>query len=230
MEEGKKSNVGVIILTAIICLLLGAAGVYFVYGNHIKENCKPEEVEKPTQTETTNCEEACSVVSDKNSLHVYEHTSSNNGYNIYAYLDNQGVINTILDYNNVLYKVSEAGQSSCVTKLYEGLKFTNNKADCSEDESTSGEVYKFDVNVSDLANAYLIQSFRSDGADFTLLVFKSGKVNRYDFVDGVKVTKDVFADQKVKEVKDYSCSKQGEDGCEKESFKVVLQDGTEKEL
>ena len=235
MEEKKQGKFGTIVGTAFVCFLIAAGCAYYAYAKNIielKDNCKTEEKEEEKQTtpEATECDSSCPVVTEKNSVHVFEHIASDNGYNVYSYLENQGYVSTIVDYNNGLYKVSETGQSSCVIKLYEGAKFANNVLDCAEDESTSGEVYRFDVSVSDVANAYVMQSYRTDGADIALIVFKSGKVNRYDFVDKTSVTKDVFKDVKVKSIDKYYCSKPGEDGCEKEGFTVTLQDGTTKEL
>ena len=225
MEDKKKSNFGVILITFIITVLICGIFTYFAYTNRLfglNEKCKSDEKKQ--------CENTCPAVNDKNSLHVYEHLSTGNGYNVYAYLQNQGTISTIVDYKNGLYKVSELGQSSCMFKLNEGLNFSGNTTDCSENESTSGTIFRFDVNTTDVSNAYLMQSYRSDGAEIAIIVFKSGKVNKYEFTDKGKVEEDIFKDYKVKEITDYSCSKQVEGGCDKEAFTVVLEDGTTKEL
>ena len=234
MEESKSSNGGLIAVIILLVIALGAT-VYFGFINKEEKECpekeekKTTEVENTTEETKTECDNTSTCVGSKNSMHVYNRLVGDNGYNLYAYLENQGATSILIDYKNGLYYISENGQTSCAAALYENPKFTD-KYDCSESDETSGDIYRFNINISDIENAYLVQSYRSDGADMAFVVFKSGKVNSYEFVDKGLVNKDIFKDIKVKEITNYSCAKATENGCEKEKISVVLQDGTTKDI
>ena len=126
--------------------------------------------------------------------------------------------------------ISENNQSVCLSNLYSGsAKFNNNSYDCSLDDGF-GSVYKLNLKTSDITNAYIMQSYRSDGASFVLAVLKNGRVNKYEFVDSVNVTENYFNDSKVNSIEKYTCTKTSETGCDEEKFTVTLEDGTTKEL
>ena len=220
--ENNNSNKGLVIALIVICVLVGV-GCFF-----IGKNVAKPELSTPSVSSEGNSQEDVSQVlnnqDEQNSLHVFK-INNNNDYNLYSYLDNQGSAILLVDYKNNLYKITETGQASCVSKLYNGITFNNNRADCSVG-STFGEIYSFNVSTSDLSNAYVIQSHRSDGAEFVLLVFKNGKVSRYEFVDHGSVEEDYFNGIKVKAVKKFECSERDDNGCSKDKFTLVLQDNT----
>lgn len=171
-----------------------------------------------------NCSDSCQDVQSSNKLHVFSSTVDKNGYDILAYLENQGNVSTIVDYKGELYYIS-GDQTDCMFDLGKGVKFKNNKAVCTDEDDNEGNIHRFNIKTSDVQNAYIIESYEAnDGRDTVIIVFKDGTVNRYSFVDGGYVKKDFFKGYKVKEIIGYECSDAGENACSEEGFSLVLQD------
>ena len=223
MEDKKKGNGVIIAITVILCILVGALGWFFGSKFYENDNCNE------TKTEENN-DGSCLITDTKNIMHVYDRISNKEGYNLYSFLENQGYTYKLVEYKEEIYLVTEYNQSSCVSKLFEGGKFNDKILDCTEYEGTVGSVFKFDIKTSDVKNAYLLQTFRTDGATAAIFVFNDGTATKYEFVDNMDITKDLFKGEKVKEIINYSCDKSGEDGCDKEKYTVILQNGAEKEL
>ena len=108
MEESKSSNGGLIAVIILLVIALGAT-VYFGFINKEEKECpekeekKTTEVENTTEETKTECDNTSTCVGSKNSMHVYNRLVGDNGYNLYAYLENQGATSILIDYKNGLY-------------------------------------------------------------------------------------------------------------------------------
>ena len=152
-------------------------------------------------------------------------------YKVLSTLNNQGRLDSVVNYKGEVYYISETTEGLCKAKLVAG-EVTEDKFDCTsaEDETKSGSLNKLNVQAANLKVAYAKQSFRTDGATVVFIVFNDGKVNKYEFVDNGNVEEDIFSGEEVSKIDNYECSESGEEGCTKEKYTVTLNDGTSREI
>jgi len=231
MDEKKKSNVGMIVLIVVICALVGVIGFLLGNKNFKEEDTKLDDTVQGDNTNTS-VNNTNTSVENTNYIHVFEIVNNANGYNVYSYLGNQGWNELLIEYNGGLYYIEQTNQTSCIYKLYSGnITFDDNLYDCSEEDS-SGSIRNLNLKTSDISNAYIIQSNRSDGASFIMVVFKNGTVNRYFFIESGRFNENYFDGSKVSSIENYECSQYNyETGqCNEDKFTVKLQDGSTKEI
>ena len=235
MEENKKSNVTTIVIVAAICILVGVLS--FIIGKKFFDKTNENKPEEQITTPTDNQETPDDVTVEEDELSI-ELDESSKKYTVYSSINNQDWYDSVVGYKGVLFYITETEKNLCKTKLLNTK--IENYADCVDYEETNeydetvesedGSYTLLNVKESDVRKAYVMQSQRTDGASVVFIVFKNGKVNSYIFIDSGIENEDIFKGYKVKEISKYKCSKTGEDGCEKESFTLILEDGSKKTI
>ena len=189
--------------------------------------------EECNQTETCSCNppEETKVEEAKNYMHVFTYENGYKGYDMYAFLNNQGVEMQVFDYNGKLY-LSEGDSSACIFAITDGkIKFDDHVYACTEAEDNEAILTELGINTSDVSSVKLINSCRSDAAPFILFVLKDGTVTRFENLEGrYEFTKDYFKETKVKDVTSFKCEHLEEAGFRDSVFTIMLEDGTTKQI
>jgi len=227
-----KGNTTIIILLVLVLVSGFAFGGYYLgekncSKNNITSNDTNERVDKEESNEIENDDkEEVEEDIDERFMNIY---SMDTKYKSYAYLFNQGILVEVVDYNGELYHIDQVGTSAVEELLSGKIKFKDNKYTY-DDESTSYTIVKTGIKSENVSKVYLVSTFSSDGRDVMLVIFKDGTVSEYSYVDTGYVIKDRFKGYKVKEIIDYRCSKNGSEGCESTLYKILLTDGSTKDL
>lgn len=237
----KNNSFTSILLTVLIALVATFAGYYF--GNKNAEKTTATNNNQQANNEVGKEIDCVDVNSQSQSyMHVFTYLNSFKGYNLYAFLNNQGTEMQVFDYKGNLYLTEGSESDQCVFDLVEGnVKFKNNKYSCAylddneeeneEDRDATTVLTKLNVKTEDVVSVKLINSCRSDAAPFTLIVKKDGTVSYYDGIEGRSEMKDnYFKGNTIKDVTGFKCENQQEAGYKDSVFTVLLEDETTKKI
>ena len=237
MMNNKKGTAVLTALIVILLLVVCALGGYYLGGVKKTDNKKEE------NTICEKCEEkecSCPANNSNGAMHVFTYLNDFKGYDLYAYLNNQGTLMEVIDWNNELLLIEEGDlqNASCFWDLannkvkYEKLDNGKTYYECVNDysENSSGEIIKLDAKTSEVSKVKLINSCMSDASPFVYIINKSNKVTEIDTREGRLEKKDMFTDLKVKDIVGFKCDGPNEGGYEKTVYKLLLTDGSTKEV
>ena len=232
----KNNNLTTILLTILIAFVALFAGYYF--GNKNVDKINTDQTANNNK-QTTDCDETTNSES-KQYMHVFTFLNDFKGYNIYAFLNNQGSEMQVFDYNGELYETQGNDSDQCIADLVDGeAKFKNNSYNCAysmddeddEDREATAVLIKLNIKTKAVKAVKLINSCRSDGAPFTLIVKNDGTVSYLDTIEGGREVKDnYFKEYSIKDITSFRCENQQEAGYKNSVFTVLLEDDTTKEI
>lgn len=225
-EVNKKSNAGLIVLVIfLIILLLGSyGGGYYLWDNMKKES-------DSLSAKLEKAESELSEVKDlKDSI---KYIDFDDGYKVYALKQHHSnTASMIVGYKGSIYKVTGDNLT------FGALQISKVKFDDQGMYEEKGEnfdlfdyIYKFKGKESDLAKATFAVPYNSmDGSYSPILIYKDGSVEASDYIE------EALKDYKIKDFisDEIECVGGLDDNMScpkgKITFKVILQDGTEKTI
>ena len=226
--DNKSSNIIGYVVVLIIGAIVALGGYYF--GQKNTQNIQTTNT--PTQNANTNepvvCENGekecnCPTCDEnKNYMQVFSYLSPGKGYNLYAFLNNQGSEMQVIEYKEELYLVEGDSDENFdyISQLLNGeAKFKNN---------LYKSIRRLDIKTDKISAVKLINSCRTDGAPFVLVINNDGTVDYYMYFESGDFNKNYFNGYKVKDITSFSCEGSSESRTSK--YTLLLEDGTTKEL
>lgn len=220
--ENKNNNVLMYIVVFVLGALLSFGCSYLL---NQKDN-------KPAQPIVNDKEEnKAEVQKEDNKMHVYSYLNDYEGYDLYAFLNNQGSEMTVFDYKGDLYLSEDEDSFTCLGDLFDGkAEFKNDLYQCgSEDEYAT--LRKLNVKTSEVNSVKLINSCGTDGLPMMLFVMKDGTVKYLEYMDKSKEeNNNYFKEYNTKDIIDFTC--ETNQGTEKREsiYTLLLEDGKTQEV